>query len=439
MCIVAYRHMNPVRDLPIAFFLLSLLITLFPALTVRDSVAIQSLSGTLVAVALAAAAVAARAADVQFATRVTRRLGLAAAIPAIWMIVQLLPMPIPNLSHTIWINGNEALNQTAWGHISVDLGKTIGALACYLANIALILTSILVARVHQRAGWLLIVLGAITVLTVVALLVDRLLHVFVFALGNPQDVLGAASALGLVISLAAGSAGLDRPATPAGNSRTFLVASGAGILICAAGLAATADINIAILAAFGAATFLSIQLVRRLQLAAWTTIVLLATLGVAAAMIVTWRFDSNRTLSPLLQFATAAPASSLAVAQRLVSDTGWFGTGAGTYTVLLPIYREFGSAATQVPSTAASLVIELGLPVTLIAFAIGVGLVVMLCRGAVTRGRDSYYAAAAASGVVILLGQTFCDASLLHSGVAVIGDALVGVGLAQSVSRADMA
>jgi hypothetical protein len=388
---------------------------------------------------LAVAAVAARAADVQFAVRVTRWLGLAAAMPVLLMVIQLLPMPFPGLAHTIWINSNEALDQQALGHISADLGKTLQALAVYLANIALIVTSVLVARDHLRASRLFTLLSAITNLTVVALLGGWIFHIFTVASDDLHEVLGATSALGLLLSLAALATSLEQRNTPTANSRTFLFANGAGILICGAGLAATANENVAIVAAFGAATFLSIQFVRRQRLAAWSTAVLLATLVTAAAMIILWRFDSNRALSPLLQFATAAPAGSLAVAQRVLSDTGWLGTGAGTYGVLLPIYREFGNAATRVPSTAAAFAIELGLPMALFAIATGIGLVIALYNGALTRGRDSFYAASAASGVVILLGQAFCDASLLHVGVAAVGDVLVGIGLAQSVSRADMA
>jgi hypothetical protein len=398
----------------------------------------QSLMGTLAAITLAAGGVAARAADVQFAARVTRWLGVAVAIPVLLMVIQLLPMPFPGLSHTIWINGNEALDQQAWGHISVDLGKTFEALASYLANIALILATILVTRNHQRARQLFILLGTITILTVVVLLTDHFFHVFAVASDGPQGILGATCTLGLILSLTAGADDLERQGAPTGSPRKLLIASGAGVLICGAGLAATTNENVAIVAAFGAVTFLSIQFVRRLRLAAWTTAVLLATLLTAAAMIVLWRFDSNRALSPLLQFATAAPAGSLAVAQRLLSDTGWLGAGAGTYTVLLPIYREFGNAATQAPSTAAAFTVELGLPMALLAIVIGVGLVMRLYYGALTRGRDSFYAASAASGVVILLGQAFCDASLLHAGVAAIADVLVGIGLAQGVSRADM-
>jgi hypothetical protein len=424
--------------LSIAFVLLSLLIALFPVLVIGDGLVTQSVSAAFAALILAIAGVAVRAVDVQFVAQVTRRIGLAAAIPVVWMTIQLLPMPIPDLSHTIWINGNEALDRQTWGHISVDLGKTLEALAFYLGNIALILASILVARDHRRASRLFILLGAITILTVVMLLGGQIFHVLAVAFHDLQGVLGATSTLGLMLSLSAGAASLELQGTPAGKPRKLLIASGTGVLICGAGLASAANTNVAIVAAFGAATFVSIQLVRRLRLPAWSTAILLATLITAALMIVVWRFDTTRSLSPLLQFATA-PADSLAVAQRLLSDTGWLGAGAGTYTVLLPIYREFGSMATQPPTTAVAFAVELGKPMVLVVAAIGVVLIIALYRGALSRGRDSFYAAGAASGAVILLGQAFCDASLLHTGVAAIGDAFIGVGLAQTASRADRA
>ncbi len=422
--------------MPIAFALLSLLIALFPVLTMQGGLLAQSLFSAFAALVMAAAGVAARAADVQFAAQVTQRLGLMAAVPAVWMIIQLLPVPFPALSHTIWINANEALDQKAWGHISVDLGKTLEALTFYLANIALILSTILVARDYQRAGRLFILLGAITVLTVLALLANQAFHFFDNASGYPQQGLGAASALGLVLSLAIGAFGVERHgALTKRSGRIFLFSSVAGVLICGAGLAAAANANTAIIAAFGAAIFLSIRLARTLRLATWTIAILLATIVAAAAMIVVWRFDTHRTLSPLLQFATATPASSLAVAQRLLADTGWFGAGAGTYTVLLPIYQDFATAVTQLPSTASVLTVELGLPMVLIAVGIGLWLVVRLYSGALRRGRDSFYAAAAASGAVILVGEAFCDASLLQAGIAATGGVLIGIGLAQSVSR----
>ena len=84
-----------------------------------------------------------------------------------------------------------------------------------------------------------------------------------------------------------------------------------------------------------------------------------------------------------------------------------------------------------------ALAIELGWPMALFASATAIWLVVILYRGALTRGRDSFYPAAAAAGTVTMLAEAFCDSSLLNSCVAVIIGALVGLGLAQTISSRD--
>ncbi len=77
------------------------------------------------------------------------------------------------MSHSIWINANEALNQQSWGHISIDIGKTIEALAFYLANISLIVVAVFVTRDRRRAELTLLALTAITTLTTIALLISK--------------------------------------------------------------------------------------------------------------------------------------------------------------------------------------------------------------------------------------------------------------------------
>ncbi len=200
-----------------------------------------------------------------------------------------------------------------------------------------------------------------------------------------------------------------------------MAACGAGLLVCIAGLAASATLNVALTVAFGVVAFGSIQAIRRVGLASWAIGIFVATMITAAAMIVLWRYDSARMLSPFLQFATAASPDAISVTQRILSDTGWLGTGAATFAPLLPIYQELGSSVTNAPSTASAFAIELGWPMTLFTIAATVGLIVTLYRGALVRGRDSFYPAAAAACTIIILGQAFCDASLLHSCVAVVG------------------
>ena len=150
--------------LSIAFSLLLISVAIVPGLVILDGLVAQSLIAVLAATALAFVGISARAADVNFAAQVTRRLKLAAAVPAIWMVLQILPMPFSRMSHSIWINANEALDRDWWGHISIDIGTTIGALAFYLANIALIVVTVFAARDRRRAEIALFALTAVTTL-----------------------------------------------------------------------------------------------------------------------------------------------------------------------------------------------------------------------------------------------------------------------------------
>jgi hypothetical protein len=430
--------------LSIAFSLLLIAIGIVPALVMLDGLVAQSLIAALGAAALAFVGITARAADVNFAAHVTRGLKLAAAVPAIWMVIQILPIPISGMSHSIWINANEALNQRSWGHISIDIGTTVEALAFYLANISLIIVTVFAAKDRRRAELALLALTAITTLTTIPLLIGKWGMIAGPAASEMNEILGAISALGIILSLTSGVRAVERyenrrgePKRPAQNTQVALAVRGAGLLVCIVGLAASATLNVGLTVAFGAIAFGSVQAIRRVGLASWATGIFIATLITAAAMIILWRYDSVRTLSPFLQFATSASPDAISVARRILSDTGWLGTGAATYTPLLPIYQELGSSITKAPSTASAFAIELGWPMALFTIAVAVGLIVILYRGALVRGRDSFYPAAAAACAIIILGQAFCDTSLLHSCVAVVGDAVIGLGLAQSVSRGD--
>jgi hypothetical protein len=216
--------------------------------------------------------------------------------------------------------------------------------------------------------------------------------------------------------------------------RTALVVIGAGLIVDIIGLNAGATLNIALATLFGIATFGSVQVIRRVELGDWAALMLIGTMITAAAMIIVWRYDSSRGLSPFLQFASTSSADAISITQRMLSDSRWSGTGAGTFAAILPVYQDLGSAITQPPSTISGIAVELGQPMSLLAIALAAWLIVIFYRGALDRGRDSFFPAAAAAGAVIMLGEAFCDASLLNASVAILGDALIGLGLAQRVS-----
>ncbi len=424
----------------LAFTLLLVTVAASPVLAIFDGSAVTSVVGVLEVIALAVVGISARAPDIIFASRVTRYLKLAVVVPAVWMIIQLLPLPFG--SHSIWINANEALNQQSWGHISIDLGATINALAFYLANLALVVVGMFVARDRRRAELTLFAVAAITILTTVMLLVSNLGHDVDREITSER--LSAVSAVGLILSLSLAAQGMERYESKRSEStrsareiQTAFVIAALGLVICVAGLAFDATVNSALTALFGVGVFASVQAIRRAGLPNWAAGITLATLIIAAAMVVAWRYDATRSISPLLQFATQAPADALSMAQRMLSDATWRGNGAGTYAQLAPIYQELGNLVASPPTGAAKIIIELGWPMGLLILVGAIALIVVLYRGALGRGRDSFYPAAAAACVVTILGEAFCNASLFNTSVAVISDAIIGLGLAQSVSSGD--
>lgn len=425
----------------IAFSLLLACIVLASGLAIHDGPAARSFIEVMAALALAFAGLSARAHDVNLAARSTHTLKAAAAIPAIWMMIQILPTPVG--AHSIWAYANEALGRQSWGHISIDPGRTILALTLYLACIALLVVAIFVARDRRRAELILSALTAITAIATLGLLLAKL--GLIATASDTNGVLVGLSTLGILLSLANIVRVLERnrsefadPEAPASSIQTTLIASVVALLVNIGGLGVAATPNSALVAIFGIVAFGSLQIIRRARLANWAVGMLVATMIIAAALVTLWRFDATGAVSPLLNFASALSPEAISITQRLLFDARWVGTGAGTFAAAVPIYQDLGSSLTAPPSTIALLAIELGMPMAFLVIAIAVWLTVTLYRGALRRGRDAFYPAVAAAGTIVLLGGSFCDASLTNSGVAIIASTMIGLGLTQSVSGRDI-
>ena len=208
-----------------------------------------------------------------------------------------------------------------------------------------------------------------------------------------------------------------------------------GFTICLLAIAKLTPTNTIIVASFGILAFCLIELIRRWDLAVWSSLSLSITVFLVAGMLIAWRYNSAPRSFLSLQF-TEAPAETLAVVQRMLSDSRWTGSGAGSLSALWPIYRQLGGAvAARSPTAAASILITSGAPIFLASVAASISLFVIFFHGALGRRRDSVYSAAAAASVVILFCQSFCDASLKTTSVALIGAIMIGLGLTQSVGQ----
>jgi hypothetical protein len=418
-----------------AFRLLTFLIALVPAVIPLGG-SPGPIVGILSVSMLGCIGIFASSDEVRLAAQKTRFLRAAAIVPAVWMTIQLLPLP-DNVANSIWRTAAPLLYTPAWGHITIDPGMTLSGLAGYVALASLSFATVFLASDRRRAIMLLEVMSLASTVAVLEFLALKYAGpLFGAAPSVRLDLLAATSILGLILAAATISHAIERVESRSGNPakppwvdiaiRTPLLA------ICLSGLISTLDTTIVFLAACGVGTFLLIQVIRRYSRSNWTTGALCLTATLAVAMISLWKFDVARPVSPFLQYATTG--ETVLQTQRILSDTGFAGIGAATYQAILPIYQGAELTAASAPTTASAFAIELGWLMTLVLAALSVGLIVVLIRVAIARRRDAVFSSAAAGCVVSTLAQTFCDASLLNVGVAAFIAVIIGLGFAQSRS-----
>ena len=188
--------------------------------------------------------------------------------------------------------------------------------------------------------------------------------------------------------------------------------------------------------ACGVATLAVVVVTRRFSFGPWGYSAIISVALVVAIAAVAPRAGS-RTMDLTLAFATRAPAPLIAVTQRVLTETGWTGTGAGTFAAILPIYQDIDELATgsAAPTAAAAIAVEMGRPFLWAILLAAIALVVTLLRGALLRRRDLFYSTAGASCVVAGTLLAFGNAALFSTPVLIIVAVIVGIAIAQSKSR----
>ena len=210
----------------------------------------------------------------------------------------------------------------------------------------------------------------------------------------------------------------------------------AAIATCSFAVALVATGQAIFAAACGVATLATVVVIRRFGLGPWGYSAIAAAALVGAISIVALQ-PRDRTADLTLAFAAHAPAPLVAITQRILMETSWSGTGAGTFAALLPIYRDIdelmiGPAA---PTAAAAIAVEMGRPALWAMVITAIALIMTLLRAALRRGRDSFYPAAGAGCLVALMLLAFGNAGLFSTAVSIVAAAILGVAFAQSKSR----
>jgi hypothetical protein len=421
-----------------------LLILTSLATLVTDGPLVHGLVGIAAAVALASAALAVRPMEGAHLMKAVRWLLVAMAIVALAILLQLIPIPIAYLVHPMWLSAREAVNQTFLGYMSIDLGDTLMALGRYLSVMAIVLTAAIVTLDRQRAEWILSLLASVATVGALLLIFDRFAGsnlISSFNSSEAQASCAALASLGVTLTATAVDRAVERYETRRLTGqiswRVFLQMLGVslfGFVICAITVDFFAPPPVCFAAAFGIATLLIIIFIRRLGLGRWAAIIALVGAVIVAVVVATTTHNTSST-EPTLRFSSDSAQAQVSLAERMIADN-WRGSGAGTFSALLPAYADTDDQKPSfTPTFAAEASIEMGRPGLVMGALLALAVIGLLLRGAFERGRDSFYSAGATGCCVTLLIEAFTDFSLLTTSVAIVAAAIVGMGFAQRLSR----
>ena len=431
--------MNRARNAAICFALLVVLIAMAPVIAIAP----VWLGPQLVTIAVAVMLLllpSLSEADFLRSLTIVKPLAVAAALPAAWMLLQIVPVPLGSIEHPVWRSAAAALPEITSGHVSVDLGYTLRGLFSYLTLISLAFSTCVLTRNRDRAETTLFALCTITTFVAVELLLFR--HLPLFTRSNSPDAadsLVALDAFGAILNLAFVVRTIERYDTRTRSSRAYvgmLLLGVSGVVLCLTALIFSTTYDVVIATGFGLTALCLVVFVRRLSLGRWTAATVSAAMVVAWGGMVVLRSAANPAVSPILRFAKIAIEDGGAATLRMLSDANWTGSGVGTYQALAAIYRDAaGSPGESAIHTIASMVLEWGQFGLLISFFLLAQLLVMLDRGALLRGRDSFYAAGAAACLVTAFFEAYCDTSSTDITVQMLASIIVGLGLAQTTGR----
>jgi hypothetical protein len=412
------------------------LLSLCPAIVAVDGPVIPCLIPLLLAAGLILVAFKLPPGEAQHMAAVfSRPVLIAAAVPAVLMIMQMLPLPF--LANPVWTSVSAGFPHGVAGSISIDIGATAIALARYLSAVGAILLAAAVAINRDRAESVLIGTAAATVLISLAALFDEL---FDFSFVAMREEALDCACLGVTLSAACALLVLERYETRRSKSgqtqKKFLLAALAclaAFLICAGAVAATRSGSLIFAAASGFLTFCAAVTIRRWALGRVGAAAIGVTAAVIAAAVATVAASGT---DPRYAFVKIDPAA-VELTQRLLSDAPFFGDGAGSSGALLPIYQasNSGSSAVGAVTAAAEISIEMGKAALWISVVAASFAVFVLLHGASRRGRDWFYAAAAGACLVTLMNLAFVNAGLAGAAIALLSATIFGAGLIQSSGR----
>lgn len=430
-----------------ARLILFFIIVITPITVIFDGLIIQGAIGAIVAFTIAIVSLRIRPGEARFFWDVIRPVAAVSAVPAIWMLLQLLPVQKIGLENSVWKSAAAALGRSLTGSITIDPGATVISFIRYLLTVSVLFITAAVAVERRRAQSLLFALLIATAsIAGISLVITNSHSTFLTEKYSPQmgAIAADAGTLGIIFGLAAAfyiwNTGLRQ------HNETTLSASTWTILTCfisvitgvsAIVMQGTAESWYALI--FGLAALAIVIIVRRYNLRAWGIAGIVSITLFAAIAFAAVRAGGHHPIisDAVIAFADNTSASEKALTQRILRETGWFGIGAGNFAAVVPIYQDATNQTAEnfAPTTVAAVMIEMGPPFFWALAASAIAFLSVLFRSSLRRHRDWHYPAAGASCAVAVSLQAFCNSAALSTAVGIVVAAAFGIAIAQSKSR----
>jgi hypothetical protein len=425
----------------VAFIGLLMLVAAAPVLLLFDTQVLADAIAVTAAIGMLIVAATMRPFAARHLAKVIRVPAALAAIPVVWIIVQLLPLPIGGLSRSIWDSAATALGTPLAASMTVDPGLTLVALGRLASLIGIAFVAAAVAIERQQAEKLLSTLaGAAGVISFMGL-ADQAGG---FHLLDEREMGGAgvtAAVTGVVLFAAILVMVLERHELgrqhrqPLSRLVIPIGVAIAGLAICSLTLAAGNHGDAVFAAACGTSIVVIVYFIRRIGLGPRAGLaVCCIAIAAAAAIVATKGTPIPGDMS--LRYMAVPDADLAALDSRMIDAVEPGGSGGGTFGVISILYGTQGPPDRILPPTfAAKAAVELGRPALWIIVALVGALILLYARSAFERGRDFYFplAAAALLGATVL--SSFCNAAVSNSAVSLLVAATLGLGCGQAASR----
>ena len=422
---------------------LLVLVAATPALLFLDNLVVAGAIQFYAAVSLMIIAIGIRPGEARHFFKLVRVPAALAAIPLLWMLIQLLPIGVGGLSRSIWESAASALEtRRLSASISIDPGLTLIALCRFasMVGIAFVAAAVSIDR-HQAERLLLLLASAAAVISLI-LLASQIGGFSLNELGTNgmHATMVTAGIIGIILFAASVIMVEERYEMgrwPRTSSSLRLIPIGlavAGLLVCSSTLAADNTSHAIFAAACGLATVVIIYFVRRLGFGPGAGLAM-GCVAILAVAVIIWTKGPPATGDVSLRYMTDANSDVVTLDNRILDAVGPAGSGAGTFSAVSTIYGSQEPSDVRPATFAGQIAIELGHPALWIIVGLACILIVMFARGAFNRGRDCFYPLAGAGVTVAMVLNCFNSATLTNPAILLLVAVTLGVGFGQSIGR----